>query len=41
MGYKLKFLILQRVIIRLSGITIKDKKNMNGDVEIKITGLKK
>ena len=28
-------------IIRLSGKTVKDKKNKNGDISIKITGLKK
>ena len=28
-------------IIRLSGHTVKDKKNKDGDISIKITGLKK
>ena len=28
-------------IIRLSGLTVKDKRNLKGDITIKITGLKK
>ena len=41
MGKQIKIFDIAKRIIRLSGGTIKDKKNMNGDVEIKITGLKK
>ena len=32
---------LAKRIIRLSGLTVKDKRNLKGDITIKITGLKK
>ncbi len=41
MGSQINIFKVAKRVIRLSGKTIKDKKNINGDVEIKITGLKK
>ena len=35
-----KIIDLAKKIIELSGMTLKNKKNPNGDIEIKITGLK-
>ena len=40
MGSQINIFKVAKRVIRLSGKTIKDKKNINGDVEIKITGLK-
>ena len=40
MGEPVKILELARNMIYLSGKTIKNKKNPNGDIEIKITGLR-
>ena len=39
MGKPIKILDLATKMIRLSGKTVKDKKNPNGDIEIIITGL--
>ena len=41
MGKQINIFELAIRIIRLSGLTLKDKKNNKGDVSIKITGLKK
>ncbi len=41
MGKQIKIIDIARRIIRLSGYTIKDKKNPNGDIFIKLIGLKK
>ena len=40
MGSPVKIIDLAKKIIELSGMTLKNKKNTNGDIEIKITGLK-
>ena len=40
MGKPVKILDLAKRIISLSGLTIKDEENPNGDIEIKITGLR-
>ena len=40
MGEPIKILELAKTMIFLSGKTIKDKSNPNGDIEIKITGLR-
>ena len=40
MGNPVKIIDLAKKIIELSGMTIKDSNNLNGDIEIKITGLK-
>ena len=36
----MKIKTLAEQMIRLSGLTIKDHTNLNGDIEIKITGLR-
>ncbi len=41
MGEQISIYQIAERVIRLSGKTVKDKKNKNGDVSIKITGLKK
>ena len=41
MGEQILIYKIAERIIRLSGNTVKDKKNKEGDVPIKITGLKK
>ncbi len=41
MGKQINIFELAKRIIRLSGLTIKDKRNYKGDIKIKITGLKK
>ena len=41
MGEQISIHQIAERVIRLSGKTVKDKKNKNGDVSIKITGLKK
>ena len=41
MGEQILIYKIAERIIRLSGNTVKDKKNKEGDVSIKITGLKK
>ena len=41
MGKQIKIIDIARRIIRLSGYTIKDKNNPNGDFFIKLIGLKK
>ena len=41
MGQQINIYEIAKRIIRLSGNTVKNKKNINGDVEIKIIGLKK
>ena len=38
MGKSIKIIELIKNMIRLSGFTIKDNNNPNGDIEIKITG---
>ena len=40
MGSPVKIIDLAKKIIELSGMTIKDLNNTEGDIEIKITGLK-
>ena len=40
MGKSVKILDLINKMINLLGLTVKDKKNMNGDIEIKIIGLR-
>tara|TARA_A100001035_G_scaffold241119_1_gene206932 strand:- start:2908 stop:4779 length:1872 start_codon:yes stop_codon:yes gene_type:complete len=40
MGKPIKIIDLAEQMIHLSGFTIKDKNNVNGEIEIKITGLK-
>ena len=40
MGKSVKIYDLAKKMIRLSGLTIKDENNPDGDVEIKITGLR-
>ena len=39
MGKSIKILDIALKLIHLSGLSLKDKKNPNGDIEIKITGL--
>ena len=41
MGKQLNIYNLAKRIITLSGFTLKNRKNIDGDLEIKITGLKK
>ena len=41
MGNQINIFQIAKRIIRLSGFTIKDRKNINGDIGIKIIGLKK
>ena len=41
MGQQINIYEIAKRIIRLSGNTVKNKKNIKGDVEIKIIGLKK
>lgn len=41
MGEQISINQIAERVIRLSGKTVKNKKNKNGDVSIKITGLKK
>ena len=41
MGKQIKIIDIAKRIIRMSGYTIKDKSNPNGDIFIKIIGLKK
>ena len=40
MGKPIKILDLAKQMIKLSGLKIKDKSNLNGDIEIIFTGLK-
>lgn len=40
MGESVKIMILARRLIELSGLSIKDDQNPNGDIEIEITGLR-
>ena len=40
MGEPVKILDLAKQMIHLTGLTVKDEKNPNGDVEIKFTGLR-
>ena len=40
MGHPIKILDLATRMIKLSGLTIKDKKNKNGDIELKFVGLR-
>ena len=40
MGQPIKVMDLARRMIELSGLIVKDKQNPNGDIEIKITGLR-
>jgi FlaA1/EpsC-like NDP-sugar epimerase len=40
MGEPVKIIDLARQMVELSGLTIKDKKNPQGDIEIQITGLR-
>lgn len=40
MGESVKIIDLARQMIRLSGLEVKDESNPNGDIEIKITGLR-
>jgi FlaA1/EpsC-like NDP-sugar epimerase len=39
MGESVKIKDLIYRIVKLSGLTVKDKENLNGDIEIKVTGL--
>ena len=41
MGKPIKIYELAKKMVQLTGYSIKDKKNPNGDIEIKITGLRK
>lgn len=41
MGSQIYILDIAKRIIKLSGNTLKDKKNISGDIEIKFTGLRK
>ena len=41
MGKQINIFELAKRIIRLSGLTLKNKKNTKGDITIKIIGLKK
>lgn len=40
MGDPIKIIDLARQMIRLSGLTVRDEQNPNGDIEIEITGLR-
>ncbi|MDC3170812.1 polysaccharide biosynthesis protein [Prochlorococcus sp. AH-716-E13] len=40
MGEPISIISLAKQMIRLSGLTVKDEKNINGDIEIIITGLR-
>lgn len=40
MGQPVRIFDLAKQMIRLSGLSVKDSKNTNGDIEIKITGLR-
>lgn len=40
MGQSVKIMDLARRMIELSGLILKDEKNLDGDIEIKITGLR-
>ena len=40
MGNPVKILDLAKQMIRLSGFSVKDKENPNGDIEIVVTGLR-
>ena len=40
MGESVKILSLIEKMIKLSGLSIKDSKNLDGDIEVKITGLR-
>tara|TARA_B100000886_G_scaffold307078_1_gene239873 strand:+ start:22437 stop:24341 length:1905 start_codon:yes stop_codon:yes gene_type:complete len=40
MGHPIKILVLAKQMIYLSGLTVKDKKNPNGDIEITTIGLR-
>ena len=40
MGKPIKIIELAEQMIKLSGLTIKDEKNPNGDIEIIFTGLR-
>lgn len=40
MGPQVKIIDLARRIIELSGLTVRDEQNLDGDIEIKITGLR-
>lgn len=41
MGEPIKIFDLAKKMIALSGLTLRDKDNLDGDIEVKITGLKK
>ena len=40
MGEPIKIVDLAKNMIQLSGLRVKDKDNLNGDIEISITGLR-
>ncbi len=40
MGQSVKIMELARRMVELSGLTVKDEKNLDGDIEIEITGLR-
>jgi FlaA1/EpsC-like NDP-sugar epimerase len=40
MGESVKIMVLARRMIELSGLTVRDDQNPNGDIEIEITGLR-
>jgi len=40
MGESVKIMDLARRMIELSGLTVKDEQNPDGDIEIEITGLR-
>ena len=40
MGESVKIYDLAKKMIKLGGLTVKDEENPNGDIEIKITGLR-
>lgn len=40
MGQPVKIMDLARRMVELSGLTVKDEQNLDGDIEIEITGLR-
>jgi len=40
MGQSVKIMALARRMVELSGLTVKDEQNLDGDIEIEITGLR-
>lgn len=40
MGQSVKIMDLARLMIEISGLTVRDEQNPDGDIEIEITGLR-